>query len=301
MKRAFPVVAALAVLVSGCAQTTPADDAGAGAADTITVNEAIRGRLPESVRERGTIQFATDPSYAPMESFAPDGRTIIGFDADLAAALGALLGIKIEMVPANFSTALDETVKGTYDGVLSSMTDTVERERKADFVNYFSAGTAIVVRRGNPTGVTDLKDLCGQIVAVEESTTQEDLLKRSQKGCGARPIVIRTYKTNSDAQLQLRTGRAVAILNDYPPAAQLANDPSSRTHYQLASTVQYEPGLYGIAVAKDSQALRDALYEGLGQLMRSGVYQELLLRWGLTTGALQAAAINGAGGGVRGS
>jgi polar amino acid transport system substrate-binding protein len=298
MKRAFPVVAALAVLVSGCGQTAATDDAdaGAGAADTITVNETIRALLPESVRERGTIQFATDPSYAPMESFAPDGRTIIGFDADLAASLGALLGIKIEMVPAGFSTALDETVKGTYDGVMSSMTDTVERERKADFVNYFSAGTAIVVRRGNPTGVTDLKDLCGQVVAVEESTTQEDLLKRSQKGCGARPIVIRTYKTNSDAQLQLRTGRAVAILNDYPPAAQLANDPSSRTHYQLASTVQYEPGLYGIAVAKTSKGLRDALYEGLSQLMRSGVYQELLLRWGLTTGALQAAGINGAGG-----
>ncbi|MCA2219536.1 ABC transporter substrate-binding protein [Jidongwangia harbinensis] len=299
MRRVRPALTALGaatvMLVSGCAQPAGTGDTATGSTDTITVNEAIRGRLPESVRERGTIQFATDPSYAPMESFAPDGRTIIGFDADLAAALGSVLGIKIEMVPANFSTALDETAKGTYDGVLSSITDTVEREKRADFINYFSAGTAIVVRRGNPTGVTELKDLCGQVVAVEESTTQEDLLKRSQKGCAGRPIVIRTYKTNSDALLQLRTGRAVAILNDYPPAAQLANDPSSRTHYQLASTVQYEPGLYGIAVAKSSPALRDALHEALRQLMQTGVYQELLLRWGLTTGALQDSSINGAG------
>jgi polar amino acid transport system substrate-binding protein len=289
--------AALAVLVSGCGPAT-AEEPATGSVDTIAVNEAIRNRLPESIRERGTIQFATDPSYAPMESFAADGRTIIGFDADLAAALGATLGIRIEMVPADFSTALDETAKGTYDGVLSSMTDTVEREKKADFVNYFSAGTAIVVRRGNPTGVTDLKDLCGQVVAVELSTTQEDLLKRSQKGCGARKIQIRTYKTNSDALLQLRTGRAVAILNDYPPAAQLANDPSSRTHYQLASTTQYEPGLYGIAVAKTNPALRDALHDALGELMRAGVYEELLQRWGLATGALPVASVNGAGGGT---
>jgi polar amino acid transport system substrate-binding protein len=300
MRRTRPTLtalgAALAVLVSGCGPATTAEESAAGSVDTIAVNEAIRGRLPESVRERGTVQFATDPSYAPMESFAADGRTIIGFDADLAAALGATLGIKIEMVPANFSTALDETAKGTYDGVLSSMTDTVEREKKVDFINYFSAGTAIVVRRGNPTGVTDLKDLCGQVVAVELSTTQEDLLKRSQKACGARKIQIRTYKTNSDALLQLRTGRAVAILNDYPPAAQLANDPSSRTHYQLASTVQYEPGLYGIAVAKNNRAMRDALHEALGELMRSGVYQELLQRWGLATGALPESSINGAGG-----
>jgi polar amino acid transport system substrate-binding protein len=59
--------------------------------------------------------------------------------------------------------------------------------------------------------------------------------------------------------------------------------------------VQYEPGLYGIAVAKSNRALRDALNEALRQLMQTGVYHELLLRWGLTTGALQDSAINGAG------
>jgi polar amino acid transport system substrate-binding protein len=291
--------AVLALAAGGCAHGgTGGGDVGSVPADTIEVDEAARQRLPESVRDRGAVQFATDPSYAPMESFAADGRTVIGFDADLAAALGSVLGITIELVPANFSTALDDTVKGRYDGVLSSMTDTVEREKKADFINYLSAGTSIVVRRGNPTGVTDLKDLCGQAVAVEEGTVQQDLLQRSQKGCGARPIVIRSFKTNSDALLQLRTGRAVAILNDYPPAAQLANDPSSRTHYQLASTVQYEPGLYGIAVAKTEPALRDALHEALDLLMRSGTYRELLLRWGLSTGGLQATSINGAGGGT---
>ncbi len=287
---------ALALLAGGCAGDTAPTASAGGAGDTIAVNEAIRQRLPESVRERGTIRFATDPSYAPMESYAADGRTVIGFDADLAAALGSVLGIKIEMVPADFSSALDATAAGEYDGVLSAITDTVEREKKADFVNYFSAGTSIVVRRGNPNGVSDLKDLCGQVVAVEQSTVQQDLLERSQQGCGASPIVIRTFKTNADAQLQLRTGRAVAILNDYPPAAELANDPATRTHYQLASTVQYEPGLYGLAVAKDNPGLRDGLHAALDELMRSGVYTELLQRWGLTTGALQSSSINGAGG-----
>jgi polar amino acid transport system substrate-binding protein len=286
---------AIALLAGGCGgEATP--ESTAGGADTIAVNEAIRQRLPESVRERGTIRFATDPSYAPMESYAADGRTVIGFDADLAAALGSVLGIKIEMVAADFSTALDDTASGEFDGVLSAMTDTVEREKKADFINYFTAGTSIVVRRGNPNGVSDLKDLCGQVVAVEQSTVQQELLERSQQGCGSKPITIRTFKTNADALLQLRTGRAVAILNDYPPAAELANEPATRTHYQLASTVQYEPGLYGLAVAKDNTELRDALHEALDELMRTGVYNELLLRWGLTTGALQASSINGAGG-----
>ena len=282
----------IALLVGGCARGGEDDSAAIGSGDTIQVDQALRQRLPESVRERGTIQFATDPSYAPMESFAADGRTIIGFDADLAAALGSVLGITIEMVPADFSTALDDLGEGAFDGVLSSMTDTVEREKKADFINYFSAGTSILVRRGNPAGVRDLKDLCGHAVAVEQATVQEDLLERSQKGCGARPIAIKTFKNNADALLQLRTGRAVAVLNDFPPAARLANDSSSRRHYQLVSTEQYEPGLYGLAVAKTNTELRDALHGALDRLIRAGVYKELLLRWGLTTGALQTSSIN---------
>lgn len=284
--------AAVVLLAGGCGANSAID---AGSADTIAVNEAIRQSLPDSVRDRGALRFATDPSYAPMESYATDGRTIIGFDADLAAALGSVLGIQIEMVRADFSTALDDTASGEFDGVMSAMTDTVEREEKADFINYFSAGTSIVVRRGNPTGVTDLKDLCGQVVAVEHSTVQEDLLKRSQRRCGKKPIVIRTFKTNADALLQVRTGRAVAILNDFPPAAELTSEPATRAHYQLASTVQYEPGLYGIAVAKNNVQLRDALHKALDELMRTGAYNELLLRWGLTTGALEASSVNGAG------
>ncbi|GLY99508.1 ABC transporter substrate-binding protein [Actinoplanes sp. NBRC 103695] len=285
---------AVALLAGGCA-TNGSTDGTAGGGETIAVNEAIRQSLPASVRDRGALRFATDPSYAPMESYAADGRTIIGFDADLAAALGSVMGIQIEMVRADFSAALDDTRSGEFDGVMSAMTDTVEREKKADFINYFSAGTSIVVRRGNPSGVTELKDLCGQVVAVENSTVQEDLLKRSQRGCGKKPIVIRSFKTNADALLQVRTGRAVAILNDFPPAAELTTEPATRAHYQLASTVQYEPGLYGIAVAKNNVQLRDALHKALDELMRTGVYKELLLRWGLTTGALEASSINGAG------
>ncbi|GAB1640522.1 ABC transporter substrate-binding protein [Krasilnikovia sp. MM14-A1259] len=283
----------LAVTAAGCAHS----GAAAPSADPTGVqfDKAIHDRLPTEVKARNTLRFATDPSYAPMEAYAPDGRTIIGFDADLAAALGAVLGVSVTMVQSDFSTALDSTAAGKFDGVLSSMTDTAEREKKADFINYFSAGTSIVVQRGNPKGITDLKDLCGQVVAVEHTTVQEDLLHRSQGGCGTNPIDIKTFKTNADALLELRTGRAVATLNDFPPATQLANDERTRAHYQLASTVQYEPGLYGIAIPKKNTGLRDALREALDRLMRSGAYNDLLLRWGLSTGALQSSSINAGG------
>lgn len=287
--------ALLALTAAGCGGNGKDTGQAAGSRD-VQMDQALHDKLPQAIRDKGVIRLATDASYAPMESYGTDGRTIVGFEPDLAAALGGVLGVRVEMIAADFGSALDEANKGTYDGVLSSMTDTAEREAKADFLNYFSAGTSIVVQRGNPSGVSDLKDLCGQVVAVERSTVQEDLLERSQRACGTRRIKVGTFKTNADALLQLRTGRAVAVLNDYPPAAHLTTDQRTRAYYQLASTVQYEPGLYGLAVPKDDTALRDSLRDALDRLIRSGTYDELLNRWGLGAGALSASSINAAGG-----
>jgi polar amino acid transport system substrate-binding protein len=281
----------VALLATGCGNASTGG-ATTKADSTVQVDRQLHDRLPAAIRQSGVIRLATDPSYAPMESYARDGRTIVGFEPDLAAALASVLGVRSEMVAADFGAALDGVRSGTYDGVLSAMTDTAEREKKADFVNYFAAGTSIVVQRGNPHGIADLKDLCGQVVAVETATVQVDLLRRAQSRCRTRRIDVHTYKTNADALLQLRTGRAVAVLNDTPPAAHLITDQQTKANYQLASNVQYEPGLYGIAVAKGNTALRNALRDALERLIRSGTYAELLQRWGLTTGAVTASTVN---------
>jgi polar amino acid transport system substrate-binding protein len=261
-------------------------------APSTVYDRALHDSLPADIRSSGVLRVATDASYAPASSFAADGRTIVGFEPDLAAALGRVLGVKVRVTNADFAGLPSDVVHHRTDAVLSAMTDTPERERKVDFINYFSAGTAIVVQRGNPAGITDLAGLCDKHVAVEKGTIQVELLARSQKDCNGHAIIVKTYDTNSDALLQLRTGRAGAVLNDYPPAAHLASDPKTRSRFQLASTAQYEPGLYGIAVPKDRPQLRDAIRAGLDQLMRSGEYAQTLKRWGVADGAITESSIN---------
>jgi polar amino acid transport system substrate-binding protein len=282
-------VSALLLVASACGDAPSAKpDKGPSTAYDRTLHDS----LPADIRTSGVLRVATDASYAPASSFAQDGRTIVGFEPDLAAALGRVLGVKVRLANADFSGLPSDVMHHRTDAVLSAMTDTPERERKVDFINYFSAGTAIVVQRGNPTGITDLAALCDKTVAVEKGTIQVDLLARSQKNCGKHPIVVNTYDTNTDALLQLRTGRAGAVLNDYPPAAHLASDPKTRSHFQLASTTQYEPGLYGIAVSKDRPQLRDALRAALDRIMRSREYAQTLKRWDVNDGALKESAIN---------
>jgi polar amino acid transport system substrate-binding protein len=288
------ILAAVALVVllmaSGCGSgRTQADERAASAA---TFDKALHDRLPAGILARGTVRVGGGDPYPPASFFGPDGRTIVGFEPDLAAALGRVLGVRFEFVNVDFTDLLPQLNSHKIDVAMASMTDNAEREQHADFVNYFQAGTSIIVQRGNPQGISALKDLCGKVVAVEEQTTQVDLLRRTQKGCDTGKIDIRTYGDNANALLQLRTGRAVAVLSDYPPAVHVSTDQRTSAHYQLAASTQYEPSPYGIAVAKNQTELRDVVRDTLERVMRSGEYADVLQRWGVPSGALESATIN---------
>ena len=299
------VVAACGLLVLGAcgsgAATNVASDSGSAGRGTSTSTPALdptlAQALPADVRASGQLRIVTDASYAPASEFAPDGRTIVGFEPDLGAAIGAVLGLKVTFTPAGFDELPGLVDSGQADLVMSAMTDTRKRQRDLDFVDYFSAGSTIVVQRGNPHAITDLGDLCGHAVAVQRGTVQVDLLEHAQVNCmPGEPIRVRTYPTNDDALLQLRTGRAAAVLNDYPPAVALTTDPTTGSRFQLASTVQYEPGWYGIGVAKDRPELRNAVQGALQDLLDSGHYLHVLRAWNVADGAVQKATINAGAG-----
>lgn len=288
MALAAVTAAAAMSMLAGCGS---ADHRATAQHSQPRFDRSLHQLLPASIRDRGSLTVGTDPSYAPMSSFGADGRTIVGVEPDLGAQLSRVLGVKVRFVDTAFTSLLPRVADGRLDLAMSAITDTRRREGLVDFVNYFSAGTAIVVQRGNPEGVTDIKDLCGKVVAVERGTTQVDLLARTQANCAA-TISVRSYPTNSDALVQLRTGRAVAVLNDLPPAALLVSDRRTASQYQLASTTQYEPGLYGVAVDKHDLRLRDAVQGALEKLVRHGWYRDVLRRWGVQQGAVDDVTVN---------
>ena len=288
-------VVALTASLAGCGSSAgPSSSAAAGTGAQTPFDESLRDLLPSDLVASGTLRVGTDASYAPASSFAQDGRTVVGFEPDLLAAVGRVLDMRVELVPLPFDGLLGDLADGRIDIAMSAMTDTPERQLEADFVNYFSAGTSILVRRGNPEGILELGDLCGRTVAVERGTVQVDMVERSQRRCGDRPVELLELPDNAQALVELRTGRAVAVLSDYPPAAELANGARTRAHFQLASDTQYEPGLYGAAIDKDRPRLRDALHGALERVITSGEYDRILTDWRVSQGAVRQPSINAA-------
>jgi polar amino acid transport system substrate-binding protein len=130
-------------------------------------------------------------------------------DADLAKAIGQVLGLKINMVNATFDTIIPGLASGKYDLGMSSFTDTLERQKTVDFVTYFIAGTSFYVKASGP-GIASLAGLCGHKVAVEKGTTQAADAQAQAPKCqsAGNPLTVEIFNDQNAVNLALSSGRA---------------------------------------------------------------------------------------------
>ncbi|MFJ6695560.1 ABC transporter substrate-binding protein [Streptomyces sp. NPDC091272] len=291
-----------ALVLTGCGDQTGAADGGADKAKESGGN-ALFAKLPEAIQKKGTLEIGTNAEYAPMES--KEGGQIVGVDPDIAAALGEKLGVKVKFTDAKFDTLVTGVNAGRYDLAMSSITDTKARQeglddkgkklgQGVDFVDYFVAGTAVYVKKGNPQGIKSIEDLCGKGAAVQQGTTYEAALKTASKACtdGGKPAIkIESFENDTEAQTRVRAGGAAAGVNDYPVAVDLVRKAGGGKTFEIVGE-QYEAGPFGIAVDKKNTKLRDALKEALDAIIKDGSYKKVLDKWGAATGAIDAAAIN---------
>ncbi|NYI06326.1 ABC transporter substrate-binding protein [Allostreptomyces psammosilenae] len=282
------LVAAGTLLLSACGS----DDGGSGEGGGGANAEApLFDQLPAEVQESGVLRVGTNAAYAPMEYV--EGDDIVGVDPDLGAALGEQLGVEFEFTNAPFDSLLTSLSSGRLDVVMSAMSDTAERQETVDFVDYFNSGTSILVAAGNPEGIQTLDDLCGKTIALQKATTMEEIAEAQKERCateGLGELTVNTYENDTDALLQVRQGRAVADLNDFPVAAY--NAQNSEGAYEVVGEMT-DAGPFGIAVPKEDTQLRDAIAAALDAIIADGSYAEVLEKWNVSAGAVEAAEING--------
>lgn len=283
LSRLLPLAAATLLLASGC-----------GSDDSPTVeqpkNGALASLLPQAIRDKGTLIVGSDVAYAPIEFFDTDGKTIIGLDPDLGKAIGDKLGITLKFENGTFDGLITQLTKSKrIDLIMSAMSDNKKRQASIDFVDYFTAGTSILVKKGNPEGITTLDDFCGKTIAIQRGTTQDDVAEAQKKTCGAKGLTILKFDRDTDALLQVKQGRAVADMNDFPVAAYNA---SKSDDFEVVGA-QIEAGPYGIGVRKEDTQLRDALQKAVQALIDDGTYATILDKWGVKAGAVTTATVNG--------
>ena len=132
----------------------------------------------EEVPELGddNLKVGMEIRYPPMEFMDEDKREA-GVDVELAKALGKALGVEVIVVDMPFNALIESVEIGKIDVIISTMTITESRSQRIDFIPYLQSGYGILVRKGNPRRILDIEDLCGHTVAVQDATSQLEMLK----------------------------------------------------------------------------------------------------------------------------
>ncbi|MGW4399997.1 ABC transporter substrate-binding protein [Amycolatopsis nivea] len=262
----------------------------------IKADPQLAGGLPPAVAQAKTLRLASNIQSAPNNFYAADGKTPIGYEVDLAKAVGAKLGVTVAYQDLAFGSLITSLQSGRVDLTMAAMNDTKERQQQIDFVDYFSSGITIMIRKGNPDGITGPDTLCGKNVAVVQGTSHQKFATAQSAKCtqaGKPAITVTATDSDNQNQNQLRTGRVAAILNDLPSAVYISRTAGDGKFFEVVPGQPIEGGPYGMGFAKNNSKLRDAVKQALQSLVADGTYGKILQSWGVEQGAIKEAAVNG--------
>lgn len=277
----------LAFSLAGCGGGSSAAQSGnAGTA------APLHSMLPAAIQSSGTLNIASNVEYPPFETFDADGKTVIGIDREIADALEKKLGISIKFNNISFDAIIPGLASARYDMAMSAMSDTLERQKEVDFVDYFKAGAGILRTVENPKKVATLADTCGLKVGIVKGTTETEDADAQTKACEAegKPAVdVTIFPGQNQTILALTTGRVDVVLLDSTSGSSVAKDSGGK----LEMLSPYMSGPFGIVFPKGSTELQKAVQKGMQEIAADNTYGEILKKYGQEQGAVTEFPING--------
>ncbi len=243
MRKVFAMTMAILMLVlclAGCGkkdQTATATDDGAQGTTAGTSTDSAY------VKSNGKLVIGIT-EFAPMD-FQKEGSTEwVGFDADLAKAFAAELGVEAEFVVINWNNKEFELNSKSIDCVWNGMTLTDGVKAAMETSNAYCKNAQVVVlpkdKAANYSSVEDLKDLS---FAAEGGSAGEEIL--TTLGYNVTPVT-----AQSDAIKEVAAGTSDAAVIDLLMAGAMIGENTSYSNLTFSFELTSEE--YGVGFRKGS-------------------------------------------------
>ena len=224
------------------------------------------------------LHMGTNANFPPYEyhEYVDDVDTIVGIDAEVAAAIADYLGYELVIDDMEFGAIITAVQTGKIDFGMAGMTVTEERLESVNFSTTYATGIqVIIVKEGS--AITSVDDLFAEgantIIGVQESTTGDlyctwDI---EDEGLGT----VERFKNGADAVQALVTGKVDCVVIDNEPAKAFVATNEGLTILESAYAVED----YAIAIAKDNTELLDKVNEALAALTEDGTIPAIIEKY----------------------
>ena len=137
----------------------------------------------DRIRRKGVLRVATEPYYPPQEFIDPDmtGQDqYAGADMELARLIAARMGVKLEIIPMEFTQVLPALTEDQCDLTISALSYTPARATsyslsKGYYFTDSAASTGFIIREEDKEKITSMDDLADKILIAQSSSLQETL------------------------------------------------------------------------------------------------------------------------------
>ena len=260
-----------------------------------TLNEELHAQLPEKVREKGYMT-AVNPGSFPPYDFVESSTKVTGASADMAEALGDVLGVEIRHASvAGLPALLSGIGANRFEFAMGPVGDFVSRREANDFVDWVQEFAVFAVQSGNPKGIDGLETACGARIAVQAGGSAERVITEQAAKCeqdGKPAIEVKSYADQPTSILVVRSDRADAFFSSQAPLTYFVQQ--SDGELELAGVGKsngFKDLFQGAVVPKDSP-LADVLLGALEILHENGTYEAIMTKWGLENNMLGEPGIN---------
>ena len=197
------------------------------------------------------LVIGLDDTFAPM-GFRDEKGNLVGFDIDLANAVGEELGMEVEFKPIDWNAKETELEAGTIDCVWNGMTLTDEVTSAMECTNpYLNNAQVVVVPADKADQYQDEASLADLSFAVETGSAGE--AEVSALGLNYTPVA-----AQSDALMEVAAGTSDAAVIDSLMAGAMVGEGTG--YENLTYTIGLNSEEYGVGFRKGSdlaQALND--------------------------------------------
>ena len=229
----------------------------------------------DSSSDTEKLVIGLDDTFAPM-GFRDEKGDLVGFDIDLANAVGEELGMEVEFKPIDWNAKETELEAGTIDCVWNGMSITPERQEKMALSNkYLNNKIVLMTLADSDTDVTDAAQLADLKIGTQVDSSALEMLKANEAYDSFKDN-ISEYDTYDTAIMDLKAGRVNVIAVD-----QVLGEYTNKNLGGEMKECTYSLGddYYVIGFAKDNTELRDKVNDAIKALVDNGTAADISNDW----------------------
>ncbi len=265
--------------------------AGCGSSATPT-EESAGGNAINTVKS-GVLTVGLSPDFPPMEYRDPSTNELTGADIDIVNEIAKRLELEVEFTEQKFDQLVNSVKTERVDITFSGMSDTVERQKTVDFVDYFQSKGRFYTLGADKDKYTKATDACGKPIAVSKATDYYPKLKEfSAETCtaaGLPEVEIIPADSGAAARLQLDQGRAVLAVQGAENLTYFATQEPGKYEIVLPELTNTP---FGAAFKKGNTEFGEKVLEAFKSMNDDGTTETILEKYNLGYGLMEP-VING--------